>query len=163
MNNEPLRRQVRASLAPLTGQPFQYIGRAADLVWIGIGNLRATRVPSGRVESLAVHALHLQCPFRVEGPAGILIASGDLSLEPSSAGASEVVAPGVTTLFDQRSAEFSGLLPLTVEEVLADRSGGFALTLSGGYSMNVFPDTSVRIERWRYFRPSDEDSDFVVF
>jgi hypothetical protein len=49
-----------------------------------------------------------------------------------------------------------------VTEIAADRFGGLMLTMTGGYSLEVFPATSFAREHWRYLEHGVREH-FVVF
>ena len=49
-----------------------------------------------------------------------------------------------------------------VEGVRADSVGGFQLALSGGLTLDVFPDHSLPGEHWRLFSPGADAEHFVV-
>jgi hypothetical protein len=51
---------------------------------------------------------------------------------------------------------------LIVEAVWADSLGSFRLSLSDGYSIEGFPDTSMTSEHWRLFVPQETTEHFVV-
>jgi hypothetical protein len=65
----------------------------------------------------------------------------------------------LATLFDARQS-----VPLVVENCAADEVGGFRLTLSDGFRLEVFPCDSRECEHWRLFRSeaADDERHFVV-
>ncbi len=67
------RAQVLAALAQLVELPLTAMRRAADMRTLSFGKLRA--VPGG---SVGKFALHIQCPWRIESPAGIVTGRTDL-------------------------------------------------------------------------------------
>lgn len=119
-------------------------------------------------------ALHLQCPWRLEGPAGFVTGQGDLwehatlSLPPegwsyesgdSLADARLRTAIGRSAPIDSQ-AKGGSERRLVVEAVQASEFGDITLSLSDGYVLRVFPDTS-RGEAWRLLRPKGEEEHFV--
>ncbi|RAS68963.1 hypothetical protein C8D87_1021041 [Lentzea atacamensis] len=56
---------ARRSLAHLIGERWQYIGRAAGLVWAGFGPSRVVADHNGKTREVAEYALHVQRPWRV--------------------------------------------------------------------------------------------------
>ena len=157
---------IESALGAMSGERLRYVGRATDLVWIGVG--REVEGPDGRGgrRVRAEHALHLQCPWRLTGAGVPLLGSwdvyravgsderGDGELPPSGA-AFDPVAHQVTS-----AAERSDHL---VERVDADDWGGFTLEFTGGVVLEVLPVTTASEECWRYFRPGEDVGHFVVF
>lgn len=164
---------VEALLSVLVGEPWMDFGRAADLIWIGFGDLvlREPHEPSSRIspelrakieqgnrEPLAVHRLHVQCTMRVDGPNGPYVGSQDIykQSEPPNDWFDEDVGHATNyegCLFDARVAEFGAHTgrPIMVETVSADRAGGFVLRLSDGWSLAVAPASAAIREYWRAF------------
>ena len=65
--------RIQDILKVLVGLPLSHSFRAADMRMLHFGKARV--VENGRVGD---YALHLQCPWRVEGPDGIVTGSDDL-------------------------------------------------------------------------------------
>jgi hypothetical protein len=72
-NTVPTRQQVITALSQLIGLPLTAARRAADMRTFQFGKLRA--VDRGSVGDFA---LHVQCPWRIEGPGGIVTGRLDL-------------------------------------------------------------------------------------
>ena len=150
--------------------------RAADMRLLHFGNLKTGIGRKGQPTTGGDVALHIQCPWRIEGPNGIVTGRGDL-WEPS------IENPKVD--FDKwnyedgnlQDRQFFELLKgkdkgtgsplnltdnLVVESVQGDNQGGFRLALSGGYVLAVFPHDS-HGESWRMLTFSNEkNKHFVV-
>jgi hypothetical protein len=163
---------IQAALAPLCGLPVYNIGRAAGMLWVQFGTPR--RVPS-RLDLervLGEYALHLQCPWRVSGATGVLTGSSDLFV-PADPMADEGMfrwdKPGdaVVDLLVRRWVSAHAAKPLVVERVSVDRCGGFALSLSQEFAIEVFPDASAEPhdvrEQWRLFRTEGDDERHFVW
>lgn len=67
------RQQVVTALSQIIGLPLTAARRAADMRTFQFGTLR--EVERGSVGDFA---LHVQCPWRIEGPAGIVTGRLDL-------------------------------------------------------------------------------------
>lgn len=157
---------VESALAAMMGERLRYVGRATDLVWVGIG--RDVEVPrrGGGTRLLAQHALHLQCPWRLTLLGEPLIGSWDLhrstgslewadgELEQGEA-AFDLVAVQLTADASERDHR--------VEVIVGDDWGGVSVGFSGGLALDVLPVTTASDECWRYFRPDEDDNHFVVF
>jgi hypothetical protein len=113
--------------------------------------------------------LHVQCAWRIAGPTGILVGSADryLAAGPDPLKDYETFEwdrPGANRC-DERMATFfdaRGIDVPVVEAASADYAGGFRLDLSGGLTLDVFPDDSLGGEHWRLFQPGTEWEHFVV-
>jgi len=168
MNN--VASQIRKRLRPLIGLKLSIARRAADLRNFHFGEVRT--VDRGTVGE---YALHIQCPWRMEGQRGIITGRSDLWEPDTKAMSSQ--RPGWTyedgNLQDERLGFLlKGYDPQTrslmnetgqfvVEDIEADACGGAAITLSGGYRLVLFP-AGTQGESWRFFRPGDRAGHFVV-
>jgi hypothetical protein len=162
---------VLERLTPLVGLRLAIARRAADMRNFQFGEARALK--GGTVGEFA---LHVQCPWRFEGPDGILTGLSDLWEPP---GASDDVDwdswhydrnenlqdRQLGTLlgsYDSSTRSFVNQTEyLVVEEVSADNCGGATIRLSGGYRLVLFPAGS-RGEDWRLFRAGTDEPHFVV-
>jgi hypothetical protein len=157
---------IESALAAMLGERLRYVGRATDLVWVGIG--RDVEVPrrGGRTRVLAEHAMHLQCPWRLTLLGNPLIGSSDLH---RSIGSNELadgeLAPGEAA-FDPVAGQLTadaGDRDHHVEVIVGDDWGGVSVGFTGGLVLDILPVTTASDECWRYFRPGDDDQHFVVF
>lgn len=163
--------EILSHLKPLVGLKLALVRRAADLRNFQFGTVRA--VEGG---SVGEYALHVQCPWRIEGSDGITTGRSDLwqPAEPSQEiDWDQWDYEKDENLQDRRfAALLGGYDPATgsfvnatehliVEDVCADDYGGAAIRFSGGYKLVLFP-AGTRGEDWRVFRPDTDDSHFVV-
>ena len=166
------RDEVLRQLKQLVGRRLSIARRAADLRGFHFGPVTEN---SSRNQSHGEFALHIQCPWRLEGPDGIVTGRMDL-WEPAES--REDLDTDTwdyernENLQDRRIGELLGAYDLktrswvnrtgrlVVEAVEADDFGGAVLSLSGGYRLAIFPSGSTG-EDWRLFRPSSPGH-FVV-
>jgi hypothetical protein len=122
-------------------------------------------------------ALHLQCPWRIEGPEALVTGSSDVftpsdprvsSLDPewdydtSGNLQDELVAKWLRTTPGKAGFARSAVVPpLIVEAVSAEPFFGLKITISGGYLLSVFPDGTAG-ENWRFFRPGMSEEHLVI-
>jgi hypothetical protein len=153
--------------APLVGRQLSILRRGGDMLILHFGSIR--RVERGTVGD---YALHIQCPWRLEGRQGIITGRADLWEPVDTAGGFDPDQWNYDTdgnLQDARLGELFARDPLTRSlvntgdqfVVEADRFGGVALELSGGYRLALFP-AGTRGECWRLFRP-DNEAPHIVF
>jgi hypothetical protein len=166
------RTRVQTALAPLVGRRLLRADRAADMRMFTFGRVADEETD---VDSHDELALHVQCPWRVEGPNGIV--TGRADLWESAEGGKDIDWDAWDydkdpNLQDRRMKELletdnsgTGAAPnhtasLIVESVDADDFGGARVSLSGGYRLALFPSGSTG-EDWRLFQPSSRGH-FVV-
>jgi len=134
-------------------------------------------IEEAKSRSYGEFALHIQCPWRIEGPDGIVTGRDDL-WEPAEPNDDidwdswdfekndnlqdrriRSLLGGHDTL--TRSAVNATSL-LVVEHISTDAVGGATLSLSGGYRLVIFPSGSADGEDWRLLEPPSERPHFVV-
>ena len=146
----------------LIGLRLSIVRRAADMLVVHFGDIRPHESGEGTV---GAYAFHVQCPWRIDGPAGTITGSGDLwdYAGPGQRPANWSYERGFS-LQDQRFADFVGAYDRATRSWLnlADRLvvtaarqthlGDVTIELSGGHSLLVFPSAS-KGEEWRFFAP----------
>ena len=170
------RNHIEHHLTTLLGRRLVIARRAADMRVFHFSRLTVVGTGTDKRRWGEV-ALHIQCPWRLEGPDGIVTGRTDLweAAEPSEdidwntwdyekdpnlqdRRIGEVVGSydPVVTAFVNRGNR------LVVEEVAGDEFGGATIALSGGYRLVIFPSGSTG-EDWRLLRPGlPEQGHFVV-
>ena len=165
--------QIMTHLGPLIGKQLSIARRAADMRGFHFG--RITVEEDGN-RSSGEFALHVQCPWHIGGPDGIVTGYADLwepvdqdeeidwdtwnyddddNLQDHRIG--ELLGD-----YDPRTRSFvNKTMSLVVEAIDADDFGGAAISLSGGYRLILFPSGSVG-EDWRVFQPSSDQEHFVI-
>ncbi len=108
------------------------------------------------------YTLHVQTSWRLVGPDGIITGSTDrcFPVDGSDPPRDWDWDRGPNRCDAQMKAWF-GASPHTVENVDADRYGGALITLSHGFEIQILPEDSLTLERWRLFRPGAKEH-FVV-
>jgi hypothetical protein len=150
-NQRAMRQQVISALSQIVGLPLSAMRRAADMRTFQFGTLRP--VDRG---SVGEFALHVQSPWRIEGPDGIVTGRLDL-WEPVEDDApfdenwNYEKSPNLQDArLEQWLAENEGAL--VVKSVDADEFGGTVISFSQGFVLRIFP-AGTRGEDWRLFRP----------
>ena len=150
-----LKEIVERILAPLVGLRLWGLSRQLDVLVVELGERLV-------VDNRAVgsYTLRVACAWRIAGPTSILLASGDLFTPADPAGDLETFdwdVPGASW-WDARMEEVARLLErgVTVTTFLADSYGGLRLVGTGGFEMEIFPNSSaaphVETEFWRLVR-----------
>lgn len=157
---------IRDALLPLVGLPLFDSNRAADIQSFSFGRehdlpFRFPRPGKPASRKVGEYALHVQCAWRVIGPAGIEVDSRDL-LEPAPPDADQFDWRGFDpSLRDVRMRQWLTAVRMVVD-VTADNAGRITLALTNDYSLDVTPDRTQRSEWWRFFRAIDESPHFVM-
>ena len=121
------------------------------------------------------YALHLQCPWRLEGPGGLVTGQDELWEHPTLEVPPEDWSwDGAETRQDVRIGELLGMRDertrswvnaspdrLVVIDIDASEVGDLVIALSGGFTLRVFP-TRAGDEAWRLLSPGSEAAHFVV-
>jgi hypothetical protein len=117
------------------------VGRAGSLEWFQFGTPRIVHNFRGGSKEVGEYALHLDCPWQLLGPAGLVIAT------------------------DQSEPELLshvGSQTLVCEKVSGSEDGGASLQFAGGWLLVVEPGDPDDLEYWRLFRPGTEGPHVVV-
>jgi hypothetical protein len=144
----------------LTGLRLSIVRRAADMLMLHFGDVRPHQSGSGTV---GAYALHVQCPWRLDGPDRTITGSSDLW---AYAGSGEHPAnwsyEDGLSLQDRKLDETVGSYDagtrswynksglFTVTAALLKPYGEVELQFSGGYTLAIFPAGSAG-EAWRFF------------
>src|SRR6185295_6031461 len=130
--------QLVTALSQIIRLPLTAARRAADMRIFQFGKLRA--VEGGSVGDFA---LHVQCPWRIEGPDGIVTGRMDLWEPvqediPSELNWNYEESPNLQdTRLKQWLVEHEGTL--VVKSVDADEFGGASISLGQGFVLRMFP------------------------
>jgi hypothetical protein len=145
----------------LVGLRLSIVRRAADMLVLHFGDIRPH--PSGE-GSIGAHALHIQCPWRFDGPIGIVTGRDDLW---EYAGSGD--RPSNWSYEDGRSLQdrrFSNLFirdqrtrswvnesdHFAVVAAQQTKHGDVKLELANEHAIRLFPARS-KGEAWRFFSP----------
>jgi hypothetical protein len=159
-NRPSIRHQVNAALSRLIGLPLSAARRAADMRTLQFGTLR--QADRGSVGDFA---LHVQCPWRIEGPDGIITGRSDLwePVDENTPFDPDFDCEKSPNLQDARVETWltqnEGFL--VVQRVDADDYGGAAIHFGRGFVLRLFPG-GARGEDWRLFRPGTDAPHLVV-
>jgi hypothetical protein len=160
-------KKVRKALSVLMGLPLWATGRAG-LQWFQFGEKVVVQRRDGVPKKVGTYALHVDCPWRIIGPKGIIVGSHDRfyrAFDPENQpedfawdvpGANRCDAR-TDTLFAKLPREFQ-----SVTSIEADLSAGFRLWFGEKYALEVFPNDTMGDEYWRLFRPGKRGPHFVV-
>jgi hypothetical protein len=164
MKEKPIPRQTRqqviAALSQIIGLPLTAVRRTADIRTFQFGVLRP--VDRGSVGDFA---LHVQCPWRIEGPDGLVTGRSDLwepvdTDAPYDAEWDYEQSPNLQdTQIDRWLTESE--IALVVQRVDADEFGGVVIWFGEGYALRTFT-SGTRGEDWRLFRPNSSDPHLVI-
>ena len=155
-----MRQHLIMALSQIVGLPLTAARRAADMRTFQFGTLRP--VDRGLVGDFA---LHVQCPWRIEGPDGIVTGRLDLwePVEDNTTFDENWSYERSPNLQDARMerwlADNDGFLGVT--GVDADELGGAVISFDRGFVLRIFP-AGTRGEDWRLFRPRTDTAPLVI-
>ena len=149
----------------LIGLRLSIVRRAANMLVLHFGDIRAPRSGKGTV---GAYALHVQGPWRLDGPIGTVTGSEDLYqyVGPGERPANWSYEDG-PSLEDQRLDDLFGPPDertrswvnatdrLVVTAAHQTNRGDVTLELTGGHAILLFP-ASAGLEAWRLFAPDAE-------
>jgi hypothetical protein len=159
-NQPAMRQELIAALSQIIGLPLTAARRAADMRTFQFGVLRT--VDGGSVGDFA---LHVQCPWRIEGPDGLVTGRLDL-WEPVENNAPFDENWGYEKSPNLQDARLEWWLAendgfLVVRGVDADEFAGAAIRFDRGFVLRMFP-AGTRGEDWRLFRPKTGAPHLVI-
>lgn len=163
-----LQKRIETALSVLVGMPIWDGSRALNMEMFDIGE--RLEIVNRRKETVQVgtYRLHIQAPWRILGPRGVVVGSVDAHYPPSDREDDQAFDPNDDrSLCEERLRRWLDKhrrKPVTVQSIATDELGGFRLTLSGGYTLEVLPASSLsNYEHWRLLGPGvDRPPHFVV-
>lgn len=150
---------------PLVGISLWDAGRAADLMWLALGQRQIVHDFRGKPREVGEYALHVQCAWRFVQNEKVLVGNRDLYYPAGYRDPREEIPKGfkwdvqganrcdelLTNLFKGGANQF------VVLRIEAGHAGELALLLEGGLTLQIFPNDSLDGEHWRLFRPGSNE------
>ena len=163
MSSETIKRE----LSILVGLSTRYIGRAANIAWLGFGSDVVIKTHKGEERVLAKYALHLQTTFRVLSLEKVLFGSYDMYEPNTKTKWTEDFQWDVqgANYYDEHANELTMELErgeILVTKIDATSYGDLTITLSNELVLEVYVDRGKESECWRFFEPGSENKHFVV-
>ena len=166
-----MQQEIERALAPLIGRAVWAAGRAGAMLWVQLGERRPRRADDPGAPEVGEYALHVSCAWRLIGPHGIYVASGDLftPADPMADLADFVWDEPGANWCDVRLGAFVAEVtesPRAVSSVSSDEIGSLRVFLGEDFVLDVFPDSSdsehVETEFWRLLQPGTAGAHVVV-
>jgi hypothetical protein len=159
-----IRQQVENVLAPLVGIALWDAGRAADLMWLALGQRQTIPDFQGNPREVGAYALHVQCAWRFVQGETVVAGNRDLYYPRGYKDQKEEIPKGfnwdvqganrcdevLATLFEGGTRRF------VVQRVKVRQAGELAFLLESGLTLQIFPNDSLEGEHWRLFRPGSD-------
>ena len=163
-----LKKRIEVALSALIDMPIWDAWRALNMEMFDIGE--RVEIVNRRKEKVQIgtYRLHVQAPWRIVGPKGVVVGSEDAHFPPSDREGEERFNPNKErSLCEERVQAWLDKhrrKSLFIQSVEADDLGGFRLVLTGGYTLEVMPASSIPdYEHWRMLGPGeDQPPHFVV-
>ena len=153
----------------LTNLRLSVARRVPDMRVFHFGQMR-----QGNGGTMGQYALHIQCPWRIDGPEGIVTGRSDLwehisgkrmpdEWEPSIDDNIQDIQIGylLGSYNTETHSHVNSSALLVVERVRASDIGDLDINLSGGYRLILFPSGRIG-EAWRLFEPGKDTPHFVI-
>ena len=159
---------IEQALKKLVGLPLRCVGRATNMLWLQFGEMREVPAFRGGMRTVGQWAIHVQCAWRVCRRGQIEVAYRDYYYSPEGDALDDDWDIPGKSRFDHLAEILNGVLDETspsVVSVTTDDVGGFSLSLSHDYRLDVFPGETSRdnsSEHWRLFEPASDREHFVV-
>lgn len=167
MSINSIRETIYSTLSVLIGKKLNYIGRAAEMLDIGFGDDVEYMDLNGEMRMVARFVMHIQTPWRLAKNSELILGSYDFY----------VSKPGITTeefesemfgnsMFDSIADELNSqvrLKPITIEQIYSNDMGDVTLLFDDDTQFEVFINSSIEMEFWRFFKMDDNSEHFVVF
>ena len=154
-----MRQEVEQAAASLIGLEVTIVRYAGSMRNLHFGPIRTSKG-----QQVGAYALHIQCPWRLEGKGRILtgfhdhytpaVGNEDPDWSPDSNAKGSLQQQVLDQIFLSKS-------PRKVLAVRADIFGTLVLRFTGGLRLRVFPAASTE-EHWRLFQPHRKAKHFVV-
>lgn len=143
---------MKEELDKILDKTMPSMGRAADLFWIVFGKDILVEDYKGNKVEKNEYAIHIQCPWRLLKDNNLILGSRDIYIPKEGIEESEFDYESFgMSLFDEKVKGIeSELLPLHVESISTDSTGGFKIVFNHCFVLEVMPDSSAEIEFWRF-------------
>jgi hypothetical protein len=159
--------QMKIRFDLLIGQRLSSVHFAANILCMHFGDIR----PHPRGGTVGAYALHVDCPWRIDGPDRTITGNYDRWDYAGPGEAPEDWEPETgPTLRDKRLDELFGQREVgswvrdpdrfLVTAAHQTNFGDVTLELSDGYRILLFP-AATEAEAWRFFVPGDESPHLV--
>jgi hypothetical protein len=164
-----MKAEIENALSVLNGKALWACGRAADLASFQFGR----RIPRndffGKPTQIGEYALHVQCAWRIVRGDRVLVGSRDLYYPAEYENEHEEFPSDfdwdrdpnrrdklLRSLFEDGRREFM------VERVEVGTAGTLRILLTESLALDVFPEDSLKHERWRLLCPERDEPHLVV-
>lgn len=153
-------------LNKIEGEAISKIGRAGNVMWIGIGPSNLVTNFRGDNVIKSKYALHVQASWRMMSEKEkIIFASSDFYIPREQDNWTEDFNWDIqgANLFDEKAAEWiKRVEPIHVRKIEIDRIGDLKVIFSNEDRLEIFIDSSTDIESWRLFEPYSNKKHLVV-
>lgn len=151
----------------IIGKPVCSIGRASNMLWIGIGETFTTVNRRGMECRKSTYALHVQCQWRIVNSEKkeILLAASDMYSPRKGAEFQEGFDWELrgNNLFDEKSQDWlKGIRPIIIKYEI-NEWGDLVLFFENHDKLQIYNTSSDDSECWRLFRPNSEEPHLVVY
>lgn len=160
-----MERKIYHFLDQICGEKISYIGRASNMMWIGIGDIAEIMNRKGKLIERSKFALHVQCSWKIVNSQKkeIIVASSDFYFPQSTIDDKDFYVENFEwdiqgkNLFDKKAKEwFDTRSPINIDSYNINEFGDLQITFSNDERLEIFVDSSDNTEAWRLFSILDE-------
>lgn len=154
-------------LDEIVGKPVCSMGRAANMLWIGIGERFMTVNWRGEAVEKSTYALHIQTRWRIvnETKKEVLLAAGDMYSPRTGMPYDKEFDWELqgNNLFDEKCQSWlEREMPVYIKRYEINQWGDLTLLFSNEEMLQVFNTSSDDSECWRLFMPGKDRPHLVV-
>lgn len=154
-------------LDEIVGKPVCSLGRAANMLWIGIGEKFAATNWQGKAVEKSTYALHIQTRWRIvnETKKEVRLAAGDMYSPRTGMPYDKEFDWELqgNNLFDEKCQSWlEREMPVYIKRYEINQWGDLTLLFSNEELLQVFNTSSDDSECWRLFMPGKDRPHLVV-
>ena len=151
----------------IVAQPICSMGRASNMLWLGIGDKIKALTRLGKEVEISTYTLHIQSTWRIisKEEKEILFASSDFYSPRKDIDCRTDFnwEPQGNNLFDQKSQRWLKKdIPIYIKEYKINRWGDLLLIFSNNDRLEVFVTSSDDTECWRMLTAEEQELHLVV-
>ena len=159
-------KRIYQYLDQMLNKPICAIGRASNMLWIGIGEDIKILDRKGNAVVKSPISLHVQSTWRIiSKKKEILLASSDFYSPNSSIGWSKNFEWDVQgkNLFDEKSKIWlKKVMPIYIKQYILNSLGDLELILSNEEHIEIYVNSSDDTESWRLLKSHRNEEHLVV-
>jgi len=168
--SDKLKQDIESALSVLIGENLRYLYRAGNMLTLGFGKDVKYIKTSGEETARAQFALHVQTSWRITENNNISLGSYDFYVPRDGVSYEEFQNDENDgfgqSVFDKKTEELNESLISERRQVTGIKAsvfGDVCVLMDGGINLEIFVNSSMLEESWRFFETGKDAPHFVVF